>query len=75
MKSYSVSDWSVKLLSKKNKGVYEPEFRLILLIPTLLLEVGGYIGWVCPLDSGTCSLFDLLNIQIGDNAAKRRFLG
>jgi len=28
-----LADWSAKYLAKINKGIYEPEFRLFLVIP------------------------------------------
>src|SRR5207245_1015477 len=28
-----LADWSAKYLARKNKGIYEPEFRLYLVIP------------------------------------------
>ncbi|KAI5118960.1 hypothetical protein M0805_009371 [Coniferiporia weirii] len=40
-----LSDWSVKWAAGRNKGIYEPEFRLFLLIPMFVLEIAGYIGW------------------------------
>ena len=41
-----MSDWSVKWAARKNNGIYEPEFRLFLLIPMFILDIAGYIGWV-----------------------------
>ncbi|EGO25031.1 hypothetical protein SERLADRAFT_438636 [Serpula lacrymans var. lacrymans S7.9] len=38
-----LSDWSVTWLSRRNNGVYEPEFRLFMVIPLLLATT---IGWV-----------------------------
>ena len=43
---FSLSDWSVKWAARKNNGIYEPEFRLFLLIPMFILDIAGYIGWV-----------------------------
>lgn len=43
---YSISDWSVKWAAKRNNGIYEPEFRLFLLVPMFILDIAGYIGWV-----------------------------
>ncbi|KAI5857327.1 MFS general substrate transporter [Durotheca rogersii] len=40
-----VCDWLVKFLSRKNKGVYEPEFRLILSVPSLILGLMGFWGF------------------------------
>jgi len=40
-----ISDWSVKWAAKRNNGIYEPEFRLFLLVPMFILDIAGYIGW------------------------------
>jgi len=38
------NDWMIKKLSKLNKGVYEPEFRLLAMIPgTLFTTLGFYL--------------------------------
>ncbi|OBZ68455.1 hypothetical protein A0H81_11484 [Grifola frondosa] len=37
-------DWGVVWMSKRNRGVYEPEFRLIFM-SAMLFGVFGYIGW------------------------------
>lgn len=46
-----LSDSSAKWLTKKNKGVYEPEFRILLVIPQLLFGgIGLYgFGWTSTL--------------------------
>ncbi|PWW76241.1 MFS general substrate transporter [Tuber magnatum] len=36
-----LADWSAKYLAKKNKGIYEPEFRLYLVIPQ---TIAGCLG-------------------------------
>jgi hypothetical protein len=43
----ATSDLGVKILTKRNNGVYKPEFRLPLMIPAaLLIPVGLFIyGW------------------------------
>ncbi|EJD39081.1 putative cycloheximide resistance protein [Auricularia subglabra TFB-10046 SS5] len=38
-------DWSATAFAKRNKGIYEPEARLVLMIPMLVLQVVGYAGW------------------------------
>ncbi|KZO96086.1 MFS general substrate transporter [Calocera viscosa TUFC12733] len=38
-------DWCATGMSKLNGGVYEPEFRMLLVIPMLVLEVIGYVVW------------------------------
>lgn len=40
-----VSDWSVKYMSKKNGGVYEPEFRNLLCLPALIFGLAGFWGF------------------------------
>lgn len=41
----TVADWLVKYMSKKNNGVYEPEFRNLLCIPAFLTSIAGYWGY------------------------------
>ncbi|KAJ9149442.1 MFS general substrate transporter [Pleurostoma richardsiae] len=38
-----LSDPIIKWASRKNKGVYEPEFRLILILPAIVMSVIGYV--------------------------------
>ena len=42
-----LADWVVKFMSRRNKGIYEPEFRLVLISVSLVL--GGIsffrFGW------------------------------
>lgn len=40
-----VSDWSTKLMIRLNKGVYEPEFRILLVIPQLIFGCAGLYGF------------------------------
>lgn len=40
-----VADWLVTYMSKKNNGVYEPEFRNILCIPAFITSLIGYWGY------------------------------
>ncbi|KAK5990545.1 putative MFS-type transporter [Cladobotryum mycophilum] len=40
-----LADTSVKWLTKRNKGVYEPEFRILLVIPMLLIGGIGLFGF------------------------------
>ena len=39
------SDWSARLLSRRNAGVYEPEFRILLVVPQSLIGVIGIFGF------------------------------
>jgi MFS family permease len=39
-----LTDWGTVWLSKRNKGIFEPEFRIIFVI-TMLFGVFGYAGW------------------------------
>jgi len=38
-----LSDWLIKFMSKRNRGVYEPEFRLILMIPAAIFSTIGFM--------------------------------
>ncbi|KAF2876293.1 MFS transporter-like protein [Massariosphaeria phaeospora] len=40
-----VSDWSASLLTRRNRGVYEPEFRMVLVVPQLVLGCAGLYGF------------------------------
>ncbi|KAF2752910.1 MFS transporter-like protein [Pseudovirgaria hyperparasitica] len=42
-----LADYSVKLMTKWNRGVYEPEFRMVLVIPQTVCGVVGLLcfGW------------------------------
>jgi MFS family permease len=40
-----ISDWSAKMLTKWNRGVYEPEFRMVLVVPQLILGGAGLYGF------------------------------
>lgn len=35
----------IEWMSKKNKNIFEPEFRLVHLVPGLILFLIGWIGW------------------------------
>ncbi|KAF2178501.1 MFS transporter-like protein [Zopfia rhizophila CBS 207.26] len=40
-----IADWSAKALTRLNHGVYEPEFRMVLVIPQLILGCAGLYGF------------------------------
>ena len=40
-----LSDWSAKLMIRKNNGIFEPEFRIILVIPQLIFGCVGLFGF------------------------------
>jgi hypothetical protein len=40
-----ISDSSAKMLTRWNNGIYEPEFRLVLVIPQLIFGGAGIIGF------------------------------
>lgn len=42
---FFLADWWPKFCSRRNNGVFEPEFRLILLIPVLFVGVPGIFGF------------------------------
>ncbi|OAA61815.1 Major facilitator superfamily domain, general substrate transporter [Niveomyces insectorum RCEF 264] len=40
-----ISDWLVSYMSTKNNGIYEPEFRVVLSLPSLFLGLLGFWGF------------------------------
>jgi len=46
----TLADWSARYLTKLNKGIYEPEFRLVLVIPQMILGCAGVYGWGITID-------------------------
>ncbi len=40
-----LSDWSTKLMVRRNNGVYEPEFRIVLVIAQLMFSCAGLYGF------------------------------
>lgn len=40
-----LNDYLCLVLTKKNHGIYEPEFRLVLMFPVLLLGITGFYGF------------------------------
>jgi len=46
----SLADWSAQYMTKLNGGVYEPEFRIVLVIPQLILGCTGLIGFGITID-------------------------
>ena len=39
------ADWSAKFMTRRNGGIYEPEFRLVLVIPLLIFGCAGLYGF------------------------------
>ncbi|KAF2102203.1 MFS general substrate transporter [Rhizodiscina lignyota] len=37
-----LSDWLIKFMARRNGGIYEPEFRLLLMIPAVILSTVGF---------------------------------
>jgi MFS family permease len=40
-----IADWIVKFMSRRNNGIYEPEFRLVLIIITLIIGGMSFFGF------------------------------
>ena len=40
-----LADWVVKFMSRRNKGIYEPEFRLVLISVSLVLGGISFFGF------------------------------
>jgi MFS family permease len=45
-----LSDWTARKMTKWNNGVYEPEFRIVLVIPQMILGCAGLYGWGITVD-------------------------
>ena len=43
--SWLLADWSTKFMIKRNKGIYEPELRILLVIPQLIIGCMGLYGF------------------------------
>ena len=39
------SDLSARYMTRRNKGIYEPEFRIVLVIPQLICGCAGLYGF------------------------------
>ena len=40
-----LNDWICLKLTERNRGIYEPEFRLVLIIPATFLGICGFFGF------------------------------
>ncbi|KAG5362414.1 putative MFS-type transporter [Yarrowia sp. C11] len=40
-----VSDYIVRVMLKRNNGVYEPEFRLLMILPVMITTSAGLMGY------------------------------
>jgi MFS family permease len=63
------NDWICLKLTKKNKGIYEPEFRLPLIIVTIVLGSVGFFGFGASVHyqthwSGPVLTFGLANMAL-----------
>ncbi|KAK5164567.1 uncharacterized protein LTR77_009773 [Saxophila tyrrhenica] len=48
-----LNDWICVNLAKRNHGVYEPEFRLVLMVVVVILGVVGFYGFGATVDAQT----------------------
>lgn len=46
----ALSDWSARYMTKLNGGIYEPEFRIVLVIPQMILGCAGLFGYGITVD-------------------------
>jgi len=64
-----LNDWICVKLAKKNKGIYEPEFRLPLMLVVVVLGTVGFYGFGATVDakthwSGPVLTFGLANMSL-----------
>jgi MFS family permease len=45
-----LSDWTARYMTKLNNGIYEPEFRIVLVLPQMILGCAGLYGWGITVD-------------------------
>ncbi|RDW63540.1 MFS transporter-21 [Coleophoma cylindrospora] len=65
-----LSDWLALFMAKRNNGIYEPEFRLFLVIPSLISIIIGAFGLASGIQNGTsaivCGVFlAIINFSVG----------
>lgn len=44
MSTGTVSDFLVRIMAQKNGGIWEPEFRLVMVVPSVVNSVVGLVG-------------------------------
>jgi len=64
-----LNDWICVYLTKKNKGIYEPEFRLVLMVVVTILGTVGFFGFGATVHyqthwSGPVLTFGLANMSL-----------
>ncbi|RDW59025.1 hypothetical protein BP5796_11949 [Coleophoma crateriformis] len=65
-----LSDWLALFMAKRNSGIYEPEFRLFLVIPALISIIIGAFGLASGIQKGAsaivCGVFlAIINFSVG----------
>lgn len=40
-----LADWSARIMTRRNNGIYEPEFRIVLAIPVMIFGCAGLYGF------------------------------
>jgi hypothetical protein len=38
-----LSDWMIKFMARRNNGIYEPEYRLLMMIPAVFFSTVGFV--------------------------------
>lgn len=64
-----LNDYICLFLAKRNHGIYEPEFRLVLMVPVFLLGITGFFGFGAAVHyqthwSGPVLTFGLANMSM-----------
>ncbi|KAF2453980.1 serine/threonine kinase 16 [Lineolata rhizophorae] len=65
-----LNDWICVKLTERNRGVYEPEFRLVLMVVVVILGVVGFYGFGATVDaqthwSGPVLTYGIANMALG----------
>ncbi|KAI1784320.1 MFS general substrate transporter [Ganoderma leucocontextum] len=64
----ALNDWAIIWMSQRNRGVYEPEYRLIFML-SMLFGVFGYVGWAVGSDHhmpwiGSVVCITMMNVSL-----------
>ncbi|KAF1834676.1 MFS general substrate transporter [Decorospora gaudefroyi] len=59
-----IADAAAKMMARRNKGVFEPEFRLVLMIPATLFATIGFLGFGMSVQAGHAIVYPLVFMSI-----------
>ncbi|KAK2773785.1 hypothetical protein FQN53_003949 [Emmonsiellopsis sp. PD_33] len=48
----AIADWLARSMARGNHGIYEPEFRLLLMVPATIFSTIAFLGFGISIDNG-----------------------